>query len=179
MLSLCYFLQELKPKPFSTISWAAYSPLFHRHLGQWSKKCKNLVLDTQKTLSHIRLSDVIVYQQCKSTKSSYCNSEYLEKMKKRSCRLIQISSIYVDIPNFDSSIQDMVDRENTNNPTLRVSDLLKHFYGKKDTMLNKNHPNTFLLLEIVKELSVMLKVPFFKNPEYNRFLTKRNWMQLP
>ena len=46
-------------------------------------------------------------------------------------------------------------------------------------MLTMWHPNTFLFLEIVKEICIILKIHIFDTEKYNTFLKDNNYMKLP
>jgi hypothetical protein len=46
-------------------------------------------------------------------------------------------------------------------------------------MLTINHPNTFLFMEIIKELCNLLNLNFFTEEQYNIFIKNPNYMELP
>lgn len=46
-------------------------------------------------------------------------------------------------------------------------------------MLTRDHPNTFLFLEIMKILCNLLNIDFFTEEQYNFFMENQNYMGLP
>ena len=176
-LSLCFYLQQLL-KNNNNIYWIVYGDEFKRVLGGWSNKCKNKILDYEKSLEQIKISDIIIYQEISTTKSLLSNKKLLQEIKKDSCKLIVIPCTYLDYTNYDNSIIDLQNRENENNVDIKVSVILNKYKNTK-LMLSKNHPNTFLFLEIIKELCLLLNIEFFKDVEYKKFIKLNNYMHLP
>jgi hypothetical protein len=41
------------------------------------------------------------------------------------------------------------------------------------------HPNTFLFLQIVKELCLLLNIDFFTDEQDNKYITHKNFISLP
>jgi hypothetical protein len=52
-------------------------------------------------------------------------------------------------------------------------------YRTQTLMLTVFHPNTFLFLEVVKEICERLKIDYFSEEQRKRFLEKNNYMELP
>jgi hypothetical protein len=46
-------------------------------------------------------------------------------------------------------------------------------------MLTANHPKTFLFMEIVKLLCILLNFDFFTEEQYRTYLENDNFMELP
>ena len=121
MLSLCYFFQQLLHSKNYNIFWIAYSEDFKKHLGHWSNKCKNKITDNNISIKQIKNSDIIIYQNVKINQTVFAYTEKLNELKKDTCRLIQISSIYLIYEEYDNSIEKLQNRENINNPNIKVS----------------------------------------------------------
>jgi hypothetical protein len=179
-VSLCFYFQQLLNKTNYNVSWVLYGEEFKQHIGNngWSMKCKNKIMDYENSIKQIENSDIIIYQNIDINKSLFSNINTLQEIKKSSCKLIQIPSIYLIYNDFENSIKELINRENINNVDIKISNILYKF---KDInlMLTCNHPNTFLFLEIVKILCDLLNLTFFTEYKYNRFLKKENYMELP
>lgn len=178
MVSLCFYFQQLLNPHYYNICWILYGEEFKQHLSNWSHKCKNKILDYHQSIIKIKNSDIIIYQNISLDKTLFCNTEKLQKIKKNSCKLIQLPSIYLFYHDFDNSIKNLISRENKNNVDIRVSTILYH-YKKYNLMLTHQHPNTFLFLKIVKILCKIINVDFFTKQQYTKFLRNNNYMELP
>ena len=158
-LSLCFYLQELLES--DNISWLLYGQEFKRHLGPWSDKIKNKIIDYEsRHIDEIKESDVIIYQEISVTKSSFSNYEKLQEIKKDSCKLIKIPSIYLDSNNYETSLKELKRRETDNKVDVTVTDFFEKLKITK-LMLSIDHPTTFLFLEIMKKICNILNIEFF------------------
>lgn len=178
MLSLCYYFQELlKTKETYNIYWLMYGEEFRMHLTGYSNKCKNKILDYNESIQKIKESNIIIYQNVSLEKSAFCNTKTLYELKRENCKIIQMSSIFCNMSDFDNSIKNMIDRENKNNTTLSVSKILIKFKDK-NLLRGTHHPTTFLFMEIMKVLCKMLNIDFFKDEDYYNLLKNPNHMGL-
>jgi hypothetical protein len=176
-LTLCYYFQQLLNQN-NNICWVLYGEDFKQHLGNWSDKCKNKIIDYDDSIEKIKDSDIIIYQNINVNKSLFSNRKVLDEIKKPSCKLIQISSIYLIYSDFDNSIKELINRETTNNVDIKISNILCNFRDN-NLMLTCNHPKTFLFMEIIKLLCNLLNYNFFTEKQYNEFLKNENYMELP
>ena len=87
-------------------------------------------------------------------------------------------SVYLDYNNFDSSIKELDLRENAKNVRIKVSPILNRYRNKK-LMLTIHHPNTFLFLEIVREICKIIDIKFFHKKIYFHLLKNNNYAGLP
>ena len=174
-VALCFYFQQLLNE---NICWVLYGEEFKPHINDWTMKCKNKILDYDKSIQTIKDSDIIIYQNINVNKSSFSNTNTLNEIKKNSCKLIKIPSIYLVYNDFDNSIKELINRENENNVDIKISNI---FYNFKDTnlMLTCCHPKTFLFMEIIKVLCNLLNYNFFTEEQYNNFLKNENYMELP
>jgi len=176
-VSLCFYFQQLLNEN-NNIYWVLYGDEFKQHLGNWSVKCKNKIIDYDELIKKIKDSDIIIYQNIDVSKSLFSNTNTLREITKQNCKLIIIPSIYLIYNDFDNSIKELIKRENENNVDIKVSDILCKF--KNDNlMLTCNHPNTFLFMEIIKLLCNLLNYNFFTDEQYNNFLKNKNYIGLP
>jgi hypothetical protein len=175
-VALCFFFQQLLPKD-NNICWVLYGEEFKMHMGIWSVKCNNKIIDYDTSIQTIKDSDVIIYQNIDVNKSVFSNTNTLLELTKNTCKLIKIPSIYLIYRDFDNSIKELIKRENENDVDIKVSEI---FYKFKHTtlMLNPRHPKTFLFLEVVKVLCTLLDYDFFTEEQYNDFLKNENYMRL-
>jgi hypothetical protein len=179
MISLCFYMQQLfKNDKNYNISWVLYSKDFIKHLGYWSIKCNNKIIKFDKIINRIINSDIIIYQNIKKNKSLFCNTETLNKLKKKSCKLLILPSIYLIYDNFDISIKKLIERENKNNVDIKVSIIFKTFRDN-NLMLTNNHPNTFLFMAILQRICYLLNLNFFTEEKFNYFNNYYNYMELP
>jgi hypothetical protein len=176
-VSLCFYFQQLLINN-NKICWVLYGEEFKQHLGNWSVKCKNKIIDYDNSIKTIKDSDIIIYQNIDVNKSLFCNTNKLRELTKKSCKLIKIPSIYLVYNDFDNSIKELINRENENNVDIKISNILLNF---KDTnlMLTCRHPKTFLFLEVMKKLCIYLNYNFFREEQYKNFLKNENYMELP
>lgn len=175
-LSLCYFFQQLL-KDNNNINYVKPLEGFRTN-RKWCKKIKNIITDYNISIKIIKNSDYIIYQNINTSKSLFCNTNTLSSLKKDSCKLIQIPSIYLIYKDFNNSIKKLIEREKKNNVDIQVSDI---FYKYKDNnlMITKNHPNTFLFLEVMKQICHLINVNFFTKKQCSIFLKNNNYMGLP
>jgi len=101
-VSLCFYFQQLLNEN-NNICWVLYGEEFTPHLNNWSIKCKNKILDYDKSIQKIKDSDIIIYQNIDIKKSLFCNTNTLCKIMKNSCKLIKIPSIYLIYNDFDKA----------------------------------------------------------------------------
>jgi len=160
------------------VCWLLYGDEFKIHLTEWSHKCNNKILDYETSLIKIAESDVIIFQEIIKEKSSFSNLETLQNLKKTTCRLIKMPSIYLDYNNYAYSLQELNKREIEKNADIKVSRII-NYHKKFRLMITNYHPNTFLFLEIIKILCTMLKMSFFNFKEYLEFMKNNNYMNLP
>ena len=177
-LSLCFYFQQLLNNKNYIISWICYGEEFKPHINEWSNKCRNKIIDYNVSIETIKISDIIIYQNIDENKSSFSNTKELENLKKTSCKLILFPCIYLIYNDFDNSIKELINRENKNNVDIKVSNILSKFKSK-NLMLSCHHPSTFLFMEIIKLLCVLINVDFFTEDQYINFLKNENYMQLP
>lgn len=179
-IGLCYYFQQLLKNSNYDIYWVLYGDSFgyNKTTALWSSKCKNQILNYDIINDIISKSDIIIYQEIDLSKSVFSNENTLKKMVKKKCKLIKIPCVYLIYDDYDNSIKELIKRENKNNVDLKVS-IIFDKYRNKNMMLTNDHPNTFLFLEIVKELCKLLKFDFFKKEQCDIFLQNENYMGLP
>lgn len=177
-ISLCFFFQELLDSKLYNVSWVLYGDEFIPHMGKWSTKCENKIMSLDESIERIKHSDYIIYQQIIEDKSAFCNTNALREMKKNTCTLIHIPSIYLIYDDFDNSIKNLISRENTNNVDIKVSTIFYQFRNE-NLMLTSWHPSTFLFMEIMKILCHKLHVEFFNEKTYKNYLKNKNYIGLP
>jgi hypothetical protein len=176
-VSLCFYFQQLLFN-CNNIQWVLYGDEFKMHLNEWSHKTENKIINYDISIDVIKKSDVIIYQEISKEKSLFSNTETLQSIKKESCRLIKIPSIYFDYSNYDSSMKELKKREIINKVDISVSDILEK-YKERKLMITIDHPNTFLFLEIVNELCRILNINTFTTFMRDLFLENNNYMGLP
>jgi hypothetical protein len=147
-------------------------------LGRWIDKVKNKSLDYDVSIDVIKNSDIIVYQEISKEKSEFSNIETLRVIKKESCKLIIVPSIYLDYSDYENSIKELQKREIHNKVDILVSDIFEK-YREQQLMLTIWHPSTFLFLEIVNEICNILNIETFSKTTREMFLQDDNYMQLP
>jgi len=173
--SLCFYFQQLLN---CNINWVLYGDEFLPNLGRWIDKVKNKSLDYDVSIDVIKNSDIIVYQEINKEKSAFSNTETLQIIKKISCKLITIPSIYLDYSDYENSIKELQKREIVNKVDILVSDIFEK-YREQQLMLTIWHPSTFLFLEIVNEICNILNIETFSKTTREMFLQDDNYMQLP
>jgi hypothetical protein len=147
-------------------------------LAGWSDKVKNKIVDYDLSNNIIQTSDIIIYQEISKEKSLFCNTELLQAIKKESCRLIKIPSMYFNYSNYNNSMEELIGREIKNNVDITISDIYEK-YRDRNLMNTVNHPNTFLFLEVVDKLCSLLNIDTFSKNQTDIFLQNNNYMELP
>jgi len=176
-LSLCFYFQKMLDDNYY-VSWiASYKNAYEWGSNLLKDRVKNKIFDYDEAINIIKKSDIIIWQNIIEGKSKICNSIFLSSINNK-CRLIQLPSIYLIYDNFDNSIKELITRENKNKVDIKVSDIFLKFRDK-NLMLTKNHPNTFLFMEVIKKLCQTLNFNFFSDNDYNNFLKDNNFVKLP
>lgn len=177
-ITLCFYFQQLLDQKKFNVSWLLYGDEFKQHLGKWSNKCNNKILDYNDCIDHIKHSDCIIYQEIVLSKSKFCNYKMLQELKKQNCKLIIIPSIHIDYNQYETSLENLKIRENRNKCDIIISDMFETIKNKP-LMLTCVHPTTFLFFEIIKKIFIKLGIKFIYDEKINQFLTNDNYMQLP
>ncbi len=177
-VGLCFYLQELTKTKNYNVYYCCYGDEFIPHLGYWSDKVNNKIINDNESIEIIKNSDYIIYQEIDISKSYFCNYEKLSELKKTYCQLIKLPSIYVNYNDYDNSIKELKYREITKKVDITVSNIIDKFKEDK-IVFGINHPTTVLFLEIIKELCIILNINFFEKYEYEKYLKNFNFMGLP
>ncbi len=125
-MSLCFYFQQLLNNDENYICWVLYGEEFKQHLGNWSNKCKNKIIDYDSSIQAIKNSDLIIYQNIDENKSVFSNTNKLRELT-NGCKLIQIPSIYLVYNDFNNSLKELINRENLNNVDIKISTILHKF----------------------------------------------------
>ena len=59
MVTLCFYFQQLLDPREYKVNWLKYGSEFDRHLGSWSRKCKNKILNYYEAINEMKDSDII------------------------------------------------------------------------------------------------------------------------
>jgi hypothetical protein len=84
----------------------------------------------------------------------------------------------LDYSKYDLSIKELQTREVEKKVDIPVSNIFEK-HREKTLMLTIWHPNTFLFLELMKDICLFLEIDFFSEEQTNEFLKKNNYMELP
>jgi hypothetical protein len=179
-VSLCFYFQQLLNSSDYNICYIVSNKEFISNLGDWSDKCINKITNECEAIQRIKDSDIIIYRDFRIETSKYSNTTTLKKIKKISCKLINIPYISLGNAHCDYSIKKLINEENIHNVDIKVSDILYKFqHTNIKLMLSLSHPTTFLFMEIVKNICTLLNLEFFTEEQYNKFLENENYMKLP
>lgn len=178
-VSLCFFLQKLLVrKPNYIVKWCLYGDEFTAYVSNWSEKCRHKIVNYDESLEYIKICDYVIYQEISKEKSVFSNEDVLTQIKKNDCKLIKMPSIFLEYSSYEASLKELITRETDKNVDIKVSQII-HRNKPKKVMLTKNHPNTFLFLEIIKEICNFLNIEFFDQRSYSHFVNNPNYMELP
>jgi len=187
LMALCFYLQQL---PYRNASWICFNDELYKAIWHppqpglfmktkhWTDKCKNKIYGIRNAIQEIRTSDIIIYQEVSTDKSYFCNTAKIREFCKTSCRLIKLPCIYLEYHDYDNSIKELQKRELENNVDIRVSDIFEH-YRESNLMLSRNHPNTFMFMQVMMRLCAVLGFPFLPAHKVNIYLQNINYMGLP
>ena len=176
MASLCFYFQQLLLD--CNVKFAVYGDEFLPHLGDWSNKVVNKIINYDESIEWIKTCDIVMYQEISKDKSVFSNTEVLIAIKKESCKLIKLPSIPLDYDNYDISINELKRRENENKVDIIVSDIFEK-YREARLVRVIVHPNTFMFLEIVNKICKLLNIDTFSELKRGIFLSDDNYMNLP
>jgi len=178
-IALCFLFQELLHSDEDYyVCWIMYGEDFNRFIGDWTNKCKNKILTYDNAIQQLIKSDIVIYQNVCKSKSLFCNTENILEIVNKNCKMIHISSMHLDYSCYEDSLKDLQRREENLNVNFKVSNIIEKFKNKK-LFLSKWHPNTFLFLNIVKELCIIINIEFFTDEDYNNLLKNDNIVELP
>lgn len=185
MVSLCFFLQNiLQNNENYNICYISYDDSFIVHLTEWSHKCKNKIINYQEGIDFLRNCDYVFYQNIKDTTSAYFNKSSIHSYIKPTTMTISISSIHVELNDYDATIKELERRDNDFNNTIKVSAIIKDCIENKnkqihDLLITIHHPTTFLFMEILIQICSYLNIPFYDENIYLNMIKDYNIMDLP
>ena len=88
------------------------------------------------------------------------------------------TEILVELSQAQTKNKRELKRELEKEVDIKVSQIFNK-YRSQTLMLTVFHPNTFLFLEVVKEICKRLNIDYFSDDQCKRFLEKNNYMELP
>jgi hypothetical protein len=180
MVTLCYYTQQLLKDHNHEIRWVCYNYLFLEHFdteNRWGDKCVNKIYDTTEGIEFIKKCDIIFYQKIRPETSQYFNFNNIITYNKYA-RFISMPSIKIDLKNVEESLKKLRMREVKYKHDICITSIFKK-HTEDVLLLSHDHPTTFLFMEIMKKICKFLNVPFFKNEQYQMFMSNNNYMGLP
>jgi hypothetical protein len=135
----------------------------------------NKINDSQNGIEYLKKCDIIIYQHIKPETSPFFNTINIQKYKKPSAILISLPSIFSDISRLKSQEDNL--KKSKDNHVITVSDILEN-NKDKNLFIREAHPNTFLLLEILKKICLITNIPYLTDEQYNFFMKNNNYMNL-
>ena len=186
LLSLCFFTQFLlKENQEYTVRYISYDNTFNIHIDKWSDKCNNKILDYSEGIEYLMKCDYIIYNKIKKDTSIFFNTECIESYAKQNCKLISITSIYIQIEKYYQDISELLYRDITLNNTIKISTIIyeymkdKELVNIKDLLITKNHPTTFLFLIIINKLCEIIEISSYSKEVFDLLIKNNNIMELP
>lgn len=178
-VALCYYLQKLTDNNSNyNVNWCSYSDLFLGHLNTWSDKCNNKIYNAEEGIAYLKTCDFIFYQKIKPETSTHFHTELIHTYGNSNCKFFSLSSIHIDLDNFDNSLKYLKEHDMEQKNYLKCSEIIEN-NRHQDLLLTSNHPTTFFFMEIMKHITWFLQISFFDDSQYKSFITDRNYMQLP
>lgn len=186
-LSLCYYLQQcLLNNSNYNVRWVCYDKSFLVHMGKWSDKCKNHILDEMEGIKYIKSCSYIIYHPIQENKSKYFNSTNLMQLKDLKCKMFSLQRVHIDYYNdkshynlYLSSIQEIKKREKLNNIDILVSSIFENNTLNLLLLITPNHPTTYVFLKILEQICQLVSVPYLSNDQFVCFMKNTNYMELP
>lgn len=128
----------------------------------------SIIFDQNESVKRLKDSDYIIYQHISHEKSNY-NEDQIKKHQK-DAELISISSMFYYPADPDKkSLKGMIRRAKNWNIDIPAHKIIEK-HGPKIVMHDKNHPNTFYFLELVREICVKTGWHYYSNQQYNQYL---------
>lgn len=161
-MALCHFMSQLPSKPIC--NWLCFNHEWHK--AQWSKNTQVFgkeqinrnVFDFTNCMDLLNSADIIIYQP------NYQTNNILSNLKNQNIKQLTISPIFIN--NIDYIIQ----KETKYNCSIIVSKIIDDNSTKKLYLTKDYHPNTFLYLEILREICNLLDLDFYVDDLYYKIL---------
>ena len=173
MQLLCAENQEVDAR------WCCYGDEFKEHIGEWSDKCLNKIIDYSEGVEYVKSCDIIVCNIIISEKSPFFNINNLRLISKESCRIISIPPMYYIKENHDSCINELKNRESIITGEYIPISTIYETHVQQQLSLTCLHPTSFLFMEVFKVLCDKLCIPFFNDSIYQEIISDINYTGLP
>ena len=164
MVGLCQYISWLSDEymaywicldEFLTVPWPKNVDTFGSE-----QICRN-IFDKNRAKEILQTCDIVIYQ------ANFQSIKLIDDNCPKYVKRISMSFI-----NFDK-IDAMKRKENKYNTSIKISSIYEKHPSKKLHLKNTNHPTTLVLLEIVKEICTILKLPFYDNETYAKLMDKQ------
>jgi len=168
------FLEKIIKNDIKYISkWIS----FDKNNNIWSDfiRNENKIHNSEAGIAYLKKCDIIIYQHIKPETSQFFNTINIQKYKKPSAILISLPSIFSDITRLKSQEDNL--KKSIDNHVITVSDILEN-NKDKNLFISEVHPNTFVFLEILKKICLVLNIPYLTDEQYNFFMKDNNYMKL-
>lgn len=169
--ALCWYFRNLLQSDFYWVDGvfggkgSPYITNQHRFLDQ----TKFNIYDHEVGIKYLKSCDVIIYQKIQPERNAHFNHLKIEKeYSNKKTKLISFPHIVFNEETGD--YQEMVIREEKNNVSIRVSEIIKNNNKKNQLMVRgiKNHdyPTAFFFIKIIQVMFDLLGIKLDKEMHY-------------
>ena len=169
MVALCQYIRNLShdyetlwacPERFKDSFWATSKPRFENIFG--NEQIQYNITERGKIIESLQTTDVVIYQPHFDSNNIVEDTCISNQIK------ITIAPIFVN------STERMKIKEKKYNTSIRASEIIERNKDQKLYIKDKdNHPSSFLLLEIIKEICSLLDIEFYQDSQYKELLNKQ------
>jgi hypothetical protein len=178
-MSLNWYIHQLLPD--SECKWVSpeifqfwgNKPQYTSTKSMWQSQANHNIFNTDEGIDYIKSSDYIIYQKIKPSTSTSFNYEKIASYAKPSARLVSLTYIHYNKKASDP-LQGMVEREELLSPDIRISKLISEHPDRENFKFNAKgtHCNSFVFLEILREICEKLEWNFFDYEQYIKIKEK-------
>ena len=165
VMGLCDYIANTPDQP--NCRWLCTIDKWHTE-SKWPKCIEQFgqkqidrnIFDKKKILELLIHSDYVIYQP------NFYHNQTVNIALKKNTHLIPITLS----PIFVNDLQYIIKKEKKYNCNILCSEIIKNNKDHKLYINRDNHPTTFLLLEIAKQICDITKISFYTNNDYEKLL---------
>lgn len=171
-IALCWYFRRLVKNNCYFVNSVFIGERYPRNEDIFLDQTRYNIYDQDEGIKYLKSCKVIVYQKIKPTTHEVFNYKKIEEYASSDAKLISFPTIWYN--DQDKDISSMQDREVKLNISLKVSEIISRNLNRK-LMITENctkpdHPNSYLFLEIVREICNIINVNFFNKEDYFKYL---------
>lgn len=169
-LALTWYLQQLN-KDFDVQWIQLFGELGNKIASESNALGKKItkIVSIETGINRLQQSDYVIFQHLRLETSPHYNFKQLKKHVTKG-KLISISSMFYEPNDPDQKLlKGMIERAEACNIDIPAHKIIEK-HGPKITMQQKNHPQVFYFLELVREICAITGWNYYSDEQYNQYL---------